>query len=218
MEFEYVENFKRIAPSLEPNTPNLDDRLAWLFLMQHHRAPTRLLDWSESILVALYFAVEQNLDEHGELWSFYPTELNAQSGLRGIPLPDHPLIKYLVHEHTKHDPEKLKDELKLKERPTRPVALMPGLYFPRIVSQHSTFTIHPVPTEGNTIPELLTDPKILLKYRVPRGAKEKIKADLSALGITKRTMFQDLASLSDSLIEAQKIVGFSPPNPPKLSD
>jgi FRG domain len=31
----------------------------WLCLMQHYSMPTRLLDWSESILIALYFAVRE---------------------------------------------------------------------------------------------------------------------------------------------------------------
>ncbi len=39
----------------------LDD-FDWLCLMQHYDLPTRLLDWSESILIALYFAVAEKHD------------------------------------------------------------------------------------------------------------------------------------------------------------
>jgi hypothetical protein len=44
--------------------------------MQHHGAPTRLLDWSTSPYVAAYFAVnQQSSDENGALWCFCSTTL-----------------------------------------------------------------------------------------------------------------------------------------------
>src|SRR5688500_4165902 len=46
-ELDTIEEFKRHAPlRAGMQVPEPGDRFAWLCLMQHYRAPTRLLDWS----------------------------------------------------------------------------------------------------------------------------------------------------------------------------
>lgn len=41
-------------------------------VMQHYSCPTRLLDWTLSPYVALYFAVEQSPESDGAVW-FFPS-------------------------------------------------------------------------------------------------------------------------------------------------
>lgn len=43
--------------------------LAWLTLMRHHGVPTRLVDFSESAVIALYFALEEEKDTDFSVWA-----------------------------------------------------------------------------------------------------------------------------------------------------
>lgn len=56
----------------------------WLCLMRHYELPTRLLDWSENVLVALYMACsEQVKEKEGALWILNVQRLNSQTRLGG---------------------------------------------------------------------------------------------------------------------------------------
>jgi hypothetical protein len=64
-EFEenLLRSFRRAYHHYSAHVPAANDELEWLSLMQHHGAPTRLLDFTYSIYVAAYFAVERATDD-----------------------------------------------------------------------------------------------------------------------------------------------------------
>ncbi|MBQ4811107.1 FRG domain-containing protein [Pseudoalteromonas luteoviolacea] len=53
-----IDRFRSNAHLYLQHLPPGDDELSWLSIMQHHGAPTRLLDFSFSPYIALYFALE----------------------------------------------------------------------------------------------------------------------------------------------------------------
>lgn len=77
------------------------DKWEWYFLMQHYGVPTRLLDWTENALIALYFAIEghpSNCD--AGVWVLDPTWLNRRlrKGVEGAMLHDWHEAQPYLHE------------------------------------------------------------------------------------------------------------------------
>jgi len=58
-ENDIAQEFRMRAPALYTRTPPYERIDEWLFLMQHNELPTRLLDWTEGALFALFFAINE---------------------------------------------------------------------------------------------------------------------------------------------------------------
>lgn len=213
LEQEFAEEFKRKAPSLVSNLPETNNHLEWLFLMQHHGVPTRLLDWSENILVATFFVVSDNVASDGELWSMLPWKLNGNLGFWGLPIDISRELNFLASEIFHTNPEELAKNLNIKTTPISPLAFLPPLKHPRMTSQQSAFTIHPRGNNTKTITETLTEEKFLTRYIIPKELKRSFRRNLSALGVDYKSIFPDLEGLAKTIVENSKKITLNQPRP-----
>jgi len=87
-ERELLQSFREKARHHVATVPASDDSASWLAMMQHYGVPTRLLDWTRSAEVGLYFALEEpSIGEYASLWSL---DLDWLERMRGQLLPEFP--------------------------------------------------------------------------------------------------------------------------------
>jgi hypothetical protein len=219
IEYWAGQRFRLRARSFALKVPGWDDYLSWLLMMQHHGVPTRLLDWTESILVALYFVACESPDEPGEVWCLCPQALNDHSKWN-ICMPDDPPVRYLAAAAFLEQKQllQLEEDLQLTVRPTMPLAIIPPYEFSRMAAQMSRFTIHPS-YDGVAVIELLLRSECdLVRYIVPGARKDALRKDLASLGISRETLFHSLESLATTIKEEICEKDFVKVNPPQFEN
>ena len=179
-----------------------------MFFMQHYGIPTRLLDWSESPLVAAYFALTNcRRDTSGapleivSVWLLDPVKWN-QSALADISYTGGVL-----------DPEReqakgYSPSVDLAERKNLPVMIYGTHNSARIVAQRGMFALFGKSTDPMEAAYLAGSGFMagtLERIDIPVAAIDNITKSLFRNGVADSTVFPDISGLA---LEIRRIYGF----------
>ena len=182
-----MNRFKQNANLLLQSPPK--SSFEWLFIMQHYGVPTRLLDWTESPLVALYFAATAQEKKDGAVWVLDPVKLNQVTKAKP---EDYKFVPAFEDERVASY-----DTFAVETRPElgiEPMAVMATRNNARIQAQLGAFTIS---HHAKTPLESIGDGSHLKGYEIPRDNKREIMEELEILAFGKFQVFPELASVGE---------------------
>lgn len=207
IENDLYEDFQRCALQLRIEETSEED-WAWdsYLLMQHHDAPTRLLDWSDGALMALHFAVRNKNDdaEDAVVYVLEPYRLIEQIEA----LPDIDLIKKnweaYVEKHPSYDFKKDlwedfylpvdEEDLGDLNFPGAPLVLEFPHITRRVAAQRSRFIVFGA--DPDWLAGRLGKPDFPIQViTIAASSRHGIRQDLRDCGITESVIYPDLDGL-----------------------
>ena len=186
----YEAFLRHVYQHLDPATVGpARDPVTWWILMQHHSAPTRLLDWTASAYVAAYFAVVHEPEHDGAVWAVHARTVTDHFGLAP---KDRPTIDQTFF---------------VLVPPADPPLFVVGplIETQRMSVQQTVFMVSPsvVADHGQTL-ERVPEPQgkaLFLKLVVPAGLKVGFLRKLRRLNITAQALFPGVDGLGRSVTE-----------------
>jgi hypothetical protein len=185
--------FRRKAHIYVDDASTLDDALRCMALMQHHGAPTRLLDFTKSPFVAAFFALELATDDAAvyalntpALWSAAPLFDASLNRDRIDPRIGDNFERFFLHNNQAllwcGEPAELDRRLVAQSG----LFVMPGL-----LDRPLEAILQAYPAQDNE--------PLLVKYVISQSIRQTAMNALYRMNITHSSLFPDLEGLAKSM-------------------
>jgi hypothetical protein len=182
LEMSMFSDFESQSAIFHSNQP----RNSWetLYEMRHHGIRTRLLDWSGSFAIALYFALRHyKTGNTPAVWILNPIKLNEKSVDR----------KRIIGIDPAQDFDYRKLFVNCTVPPFKnPVAILPMKSHPRLVAQNSFFTVHG--TNTSPLNEIYSG-DVVKRFDIPPEIIPEARKFLHLTNMNEYSLFPDLDGL-----------------------
>jgi hypothetical protein len=167
----------------------VERRSEWetLFDMQHYGIPTRLLDWTESLGIAIFFATYDNLarmtPNNAAIYVINPIGLNSVSGIGEI--------YRLPYDEMRYSYSKIYWD-RSPMRANAPIAVEPVFINNRMVAQRGMFKVH------NDLIDPIENlfPNYIQKVTLPNSAFASAGEFLKIANIDEFSVYPDLSGIA----------------------